>query len=342
MSANVETMFYVNADGSQRNVPWHGLGTPVTTAPTSREALIMAGLDWNVKQTDVVPYYQLQQIIADIKFAMTMGEDVSKYVHQLEETKIDGYKANYRETDNKVLGMVTNRYRVCQNLEAFDFVDSLLGEGVTYETAGSLASGKRIWLLGRMPERSITDEKVSPYLVFTNSHDGKGAINVAMTPIRVVCQNTLNLALRKATRKWSCAHKGYIAGKLAEARMTLANANNYLDYLEEEFGELKMIKMDEDKVWEYLKLLFPIDGSETNKKADWMTNARLEVFNDWNKPDLASREKSAFRFINAVSDFATHSIPMKRTKNYQENLFMKTADGNPLIDKAYELVGALR
>ena len=124
--------------------------------------------------------------------------------------------------------------------------------------------------------------------------------------------------------------------------MTLANANNYLDYLEEEFGELKMIKMDEDKVWEYLKLLFPIDGSETNKKADWMTNARLEVFNDWNKPDLASREKSAFRFINAVSDFATHSIPMKRTKNYQENLFMKTADGNPLIDKAYELVGSLR
>ena len=73
-----------------------------------------------------------------------------------------------------------------------------------------------------------------------------------------------------------------------------------------------------------------------------MKQARLEVYNDWNKPDLASREKSAFRFVNAVSDFATHCTPMKRTRNYQENLFMKTMEGNPLIDKAYELVGALR
>ncbi len=342
MSANVETMFYVNEDGSERNVPWHGLGTPVTTAPTSREALIMAGLDWKVNQTEIVPYEQVKKIVTDIRFAMTMNQDISRYLHQLEELKIDGYRANYRETDNKTLGIVTNRYRICQNLDAFDFCDSLLGEGVTYETAGSLASGKRIWLLAKMPKRMITDEAMETYLVFTNSHDGKGAINVAISPIRVVCQNTLNLALRQANRKWSCAHKGDISGKLAEARMTLSNANAYMDYLEEEFGELKMIKMDEDKVWEYLKLLFPIDGSETAKKEDWMKQARLEVYNDWNKPDLASREKSAFRFVNAVSDFATHCTPMKRTRNYQENLFMKTMEGNPLIDKAYELVGALR
>ena len=119
-------------------------------------------------------------------------------------------------------------------------------------------------------------------------------------------------------------------------------ANAYMNALEEEFGELKRIKMDEDKVWEYLKLLFPIDGSETAKKEDWMKNARLGVYNAWNAPDLADREKSAFRFVNAVSDFATHSEPMRKTKNYQENLMWKTANGNPLIDKAYELVGALR
>ena len=342
MSANVETMFYVNADGSQRNVPWHGLGTPVTTAPTSREALIMAGLDWNVKQTDVVPYYQLQQIIADIKFAMTMGEDVSKYVHQLEEIKIDGYKANYRETDGNVLGVVKNRYKVVQNREGLDFLNSLIGSDIICETAGSLFGGEVVWFEGRMEDRILCDEVVTPYIVFSNSHNGKSSVSVAMTPHRVICANTLNLALRTSPRRWSCSHMGDISAKLHEARTTLSNANAYMNALEEEFGELKRIKMDEDKVWEYLKLLFPIDGSETAKKEDWMKNARLGVYNAWNAPDLADREKSAFRFVNAVSDFATHSEPMRKTKNYQENLMWKTANGNPLIDKAYELVGALR
>lgn len=88
--------------------------------------------------------------------------------------------------------MVTNRYKVIQNEEAFSFTDSLLGEGVRYETAGSLQRGKKVWLLARMPQDYIiTGERISPYLVFSNIHDGSGAIKVALTPIRVVCNNTL-------------------------------------------------------------------------------------------------------------------------------------------------------
>lgn len=110
MAANVETMFYT------REKPWHGLGTRVLTAPTSKDALQLAGLDWKV----------LQQPIS------TNGQ------------VIEGYKANIRDSDNKVLGVVTERYRVVQNTEAFEFTDKLLGEGVRYETAGSLFDGKRV------------------------------------------------------------------------------------------------------------------------------------------------------------------------------------------------------
>lgn len=112
MAANVETMFYT------RTKPWHGLGTMVEEAPTSREALEAAGLNWQVIQ---------KNLVTDSGIV------------------VPGFKANLRETDQQVLGVVSDRYKVVQNEEAFAFTDALLGEGVTYETAGSLQNGRRTW-----------------------------------------------------------------------------------------------------------------------------------------------------------------------------------------------------
>ena len=308
MSANVEQMFYVG------ETPWHGLGTKIETAPTSEDAIVAAGLDWNVIQE---PVYTSEGVL------------------------IPGYKANIRDTDRKVLGMVTNKYKIVQNKDAFSFTDSLLGEGVRYETAGSLASGKRVWMLARLEDRLITDEKVSPYLVFTNNHDGTGAVKVAITPVRVVCQNTLNLALRNAERSWSAAHMGNIEDKLNEAKKTLLNAENYLECLEEEFGELKMQKLTDDQVVQYIKELIPMDEKATDRVKSTTKEMWVDIMDRYlYTPNLQPLEKSAYRFVNAVSDFATHRQPARRTANYQENLFMKTVDGNALIDKSYALVRA--
>lgn len=305
MAANVETMFSV------RETPWHGLGQIIADAPTSKDAIILAGLDWNVIQK---PVYTSTGIIP-------------------------GYKANIRDIDERFLGLVTDRYRIVQNREAFEFTDALLGEGVKYETAGSLASGKRVWMLAKMETATITDEKVDPYLVFTNCHDGTGAIRVAITPVRVVCQNTLNLAMKKASRHWSAVHTGNMESKLEEARNTLLNAHEYMDVLEEEFGELKLKKLTDDKLDEYIEMLLPMDElNDSPRKVNNIKDMRAELrYRYFNAPDLQPIEKSAYRFINAVSDFATHTEPKRRTKNFQENLFMKTIDGNALIDKAYEI-----
>lgn len=310
---NVESMFSV------RLVPWHGLGTIVKEAPTSDDAIRLAGLDWRVVQNPV--YYR------------------NKIGNEMQNIIIPGYKVNMRDTDGAVLGMVTDRYKIVQNDEAFAFTDALLGEGVTYETAGSLASGKRVWMLAKMEGRLITDEKIDQYLVFTNTHDGTGAVRVAITPVRVVCQNTLNLALSQAQRQWSCAHKGDIQSKMEEARHTLLNANIYMNELEEEFGKLKLQKLTDDKVKEYIEMLLPVDVSEPDRKIINIENMRAELMYRYQEaPDLKVIEKSAYRFVNAVSDFATHKEPMRRTKNYQENMFMKTIDGNALIDMAYKMV----
>ena len=275
----------------------------------------LAGLDWRVLQE---PIYT------------TEGEAIC------------GYKANVRDSDRKVLGVVSDRYKIVQNQEAFAFTDELLGEGVRYETAGSLQGGKRVWLLARLPhEYIISGERITPYLVFFNSHDGSGAIKAALTPIRVVCQNTLNLALSTARRSWSMIHTGDIQGKMQEARDTLFMAEKYMDSLGREFETLRKKKLAEKQVREYIEILLPIEDGSTPQQAKNTKKLREDLeARYFDAPDLKDLGNNGYRFINAVSDFATHSNPLRRTVNYQENLFTRTVEGNPLIDKAYQMVAA--
>ena len=309
MSANVESMFYV------RETPWHGLGTKVMEAPDSEGALIAAGLNWNVVQEPIFT-----------------GEN----------EPIRGYKANIRDSDRKVLGVVTDRYKVIQNHEAFAFTDELLGQGVRYETAGSLQDGKKVWLLAHMPhEYIISGERISPYLLFSNTHDGSGAIKVALTPIRVVCNNTLNLALSTAKRSWSMVHTGDIRSKMQEARDTLFMAERYMDELGKEFEALRLKKLSDQKVMEYIEILLPVEDGSTPQQIKNIERLREDMkIRYFDAPDLQDTGKNAYRFINAVSDFATHAKPLRRTVNYKENLFARTAEGNPLIDRAYQMMCA--
>lgn len=309
MAANVETMFYT------REKPWHGLGTMVAEAPNSKDALRLAGLNWKVLQE---PVY-------------TENEEL-----------IQGYKANVRDTDRKVLGVVTDRYKVIQNEEAFAFTDTLLGEGVRYETAGSLQEGRRVWMLARLPrEFIIGGERISPYMVFSNTHDGSGAVKTALTPIRVVCNNTLNLALRTAKRSWSMIHTGDISGKIEEAKNTLLLADEYMTALGQEFENLRKIKLSEKQVLDYIKILLPMEENYSLLQKRGVEKLRADMkMRYFDAPDLKGVGNNGYRFVNAVSDFATHSTPRRKTANYKENIFARTADGNPMIDRAYQLVKA--
>jgi phage/plasmid-like protein (TIGR03299 family) len=307
MPANVETMFYV------RTAPWHGLGTCVKTALNSEEALEKSGLNWIVTQRPIM---------------------TSSYA------PIPGYKANIREMDDKVLGVVTDRYKVVQNHEAFSFTDALLGEGVRYETAGSLNEGRRVWILAKLPEKYIMEgDKIETYLVFSNSHDGNSSLRVAITPIRVVCQNTLNLALSSAKRIWSTVHVGELAAKMDEAHNTLSLAEQYMSSLGKEFSRLSKIRLSDAKVMEYINMLLPMDDNPSEIHRKNVTQIREDLKTRYfDAPDLQDIGKTAYRLLLAASDQATHAKPLRETANFRENVFAKTIEGNPLIDKAYEML----
>ena len=308
--SKVETIF------SARKPTWNGLGIKVDTALTSKDALKQSGLDWLV---------------------------VQQPIHTEQGQLIPNSKANVRDRDKSVLGIVSSKYQIVQNHEAFDFTDNLLGMGVKYETAGSLNGGRRVWLLAKLPERYIINgENIEPYLVFSNSHDGSAAITVAMTPIRIACQNTLNLALRQAKRAWSAKHTGNIAGKLHEAQETLQLAHTYMGELGKEIDVLNRIKLTDSKAMELIhNELAPYPDNATAIQKQNINKIREDMaIRYFDAPDLKSLPKNAYRFVNAISDHATHSNPIRKTENYQENLFMKSLEGHPMIDRAYSLIKA--
>lgn len=211
MPHEVETMV------SARGVPWHGLGEVVEKAMTAKEALILAGLDWDV---ELVPVFAR---VTDLDHS---AEPTYEYL------KVEDHWASVRDTDKSVLGIVGARYKPVQNRDLFSFLDDLVGSGdAHYETAGSLLKGRRVFMTAKIPKevRIGGEVPVDLFLVVASSHDGSLALTAMVTPVCVVCMNTLNMAIRGARQRWSIRHTESAEGRIAQAREALSLTFAYTD-----------------------------------------------------------------------------------------------------------------
>ena len=305
---------------SVRVKPWHFAETSdrckiIQEAPNSKEALIAAGLDWTVEQTPV---------------------------YMNDGAEIKNYKANVRSDDKTVLGIVTDRYKIVNNVDAFSFTDALVGETedgvVRYETAGSLCGGKRIWLLAKMPKTKILDDDIDPYMFFSNSHDGSGAVKVGMTAVRIVCANTLSMALNSAKRQWSTKHMGDMQSKLEEAKMCLQLADKYMKGLDEEADRLANATLYKEQIDEILDELFPVEEDASERKKRNVQAMKDDFWVAYFMPDISQFRNTAWGCVNAMSDVITHATPKRNTANYNENRWGKIMDGHVLLDQFVNLV----
>ena len=207
---------------SVREVPWHGLGTIVEETLTAAEAIVAAGLDWDIQ---LLP---------------------SEYDFNGERHTYDGRFITARSDTGAALGSVGRNYVPLQNRDAFTFFDTLVDSGdAKYETAGSLATGKRVWMTAKLPEGVSVGgvDDVDVYLLLSNSHDGSAAVKAAVTPVRVVCQNTLNFAMAQARKAWSVRHVNGITAKMQEARESLELTFTYMDLWKDHAEALLSRKM---------------------------------------------------------------------------------------------------
>lgn len=313
MSALVETIFYESNEANGRFVPWHGLGEAVETAPTSEEAIKLAGLDWIVEK---------------------------KPIFDADGNKIENYFANTRDKDKSVLGIVSGRYEIVQNKDAFAFTDSLIDEGMTYATAGSLKGGKCIWLLGKMPKKKILDDDIEPFVAFTNTFDGSGAVQAIMTPVRICCANTLNFALNSAKRKWSTRHIGDIQSKLYEAKVTLGLIDAYMQSLDEDMTKLADAKISDAEVEAMLDLIYPVKEDDSDIRKKRIDNLKSGFFHCLDAADIRQYKNTKFAVAMAATDYADHAEPMRKTSNFEENRWYQVMQGHPFVDSIYKQLAA--
>lgn len=315
MSHEVETMAY--AKFSDRDIPWHGLGTSVDHLMTSKEALHLANLDW-----EVVPQPSFIKV----------GDNFVEIPNTL---------ANVRNSDNKVLGITSEKYKIVQNHEAFEFTDNLIGAGAKFDTAGSLYGGKKVWLLAKLEEMDVLGDKYVPYIAFINSHDGKGSVRISTVTTRIVCQNTMNIALRGASRSWTTRHMGNLTTKMAEAHRTLDLATKYNDQFKIEADRLAKQKMTDNEFTAFIESLIPNkdDATDRLKRNIESLQEGLRI-TYYQAPDLENFRGTKWGVLGAVTDFATHKQPLRSSDTYQERLFDEVLNGHNIIDRAYELLSA--
>jgi phage/plasmid-like protein (TIGR03299 family) len=221
----------------------------VPCSTNRRRRIEAAGLGWSVAKEPI---------------AVDRGDKPTDewWVPRCEE--IPGFYATVRQDTREVLGIVGERYRLVQNHEAFTFIDQLLGSSIHFETAGSLHGGRRVWVLATLPDHvEVGGDDVCPYVLLMNSHDGSTAVIAATTPIRVVCQNTLNWGLANARQKFSIRHTEAVTQRVPEARRVLDLSISYYEQFKCFGDQLASERCSERQLRSILDELYPSGTSDS-------------------------------------------------------------------------------
>lgn len=297
---------------------WHGLGTIVKQAMTSKEAIELAGLGYDVITAP---------LLANV-------DGVGQF-------PVPNQFATMRTDNNAVLGTVGSRYTVVQNRDAFTFFDAIVGQGqAIFETAGVLGIGERIFVTAKMPKYiriAGTDDVTEMFVILTSSHDGSGAVIAGISPIRIVCQNTLKISLKSAINKISIRHTKSAEKNLIEAHKLLGIANEYTEQMNVTLNNLSLKKVSDAQVKKLVEDLFPSEAKVDTR----INNIRNEVLNSYYTG--IGQEKilgTAYGVLQGVTHYTSHVKNYKDADTKFENLLMDGTSAK-VNDKALELILAL-
>ena len=313
-----------------RSLPWARVATRVDEAMTSEEAIVKAGLDWNVSLRDVyVPHYDGWQ----------------------RQIKANAYRATVRDDNNEILGMMSPRYKVFQNRTTFGFCDALL-EGARFEAAGSFNGGRTLFLLMRLPDTlRVNGDEMYKYLLASTSHDGTRALTVAMIAVRLSCLNMMASALSRASRKLKVRHTMSLNESIGRARSILGLSEDYFAELEEQSKRLLHTPVDEQTAVRLTRDLFgvPYDAMALAIYEDKWTGRMfgpgrtLTLF----KSGAGNSGETAWDWYNGVTEYLTHEARVRgagnNTSQQEERRLVKNifTDGASLRQRAWDMATAI-
>ena len=293
-----------------------GFGEVIVDAKSYDDVLAQAGLNWTVSAHPVYTEVNGKQI------------------------EVPGSNIIVREADEKPLGIVSDKYKIVNNADAFAFTESIFNsKEIEFIRGGSYRGGSSTWLEAKITgEYSILGDDVDCYLIFMNSHDGTGSVKCMIVPERIACSNALNIPLRDQSRHWRCVHSGDPMKKIDEARQILLAGSSYMEALNRECEVLQSIKISSSQVTQFINRLFPINDDMSDKQKENQERRRkqlLAVYLD--KADLFEFGSTGYKFISAVADYADH-VEGRNTQNSNINRYMYIAHGSALVDQAYTMI----
>jgi phage/plasmid-like protein (TIGR03299 family) len=305
---------------------WHGLGQYVDKAMTAEEAIELAGLDYEVQKRTL----------------FTPDQD-GNFI------EVPGYFTNVRVDTNDPLGVVTKRYTIVQNREAFAFFNHVIDEGeAIFETAGALGKGERIFVTAKLPDdMEVRGEKVEKYLLLTNSHDGGSAITVGFTPIRVVCNNTLQASLGRLSNKVTIPHIASAKDRLEEAFKVMGIASTYMNKVNHIFESMSTVRVSDSDIDHFLEQVFVPKKKDGDSEVENVISDRMRTIladvkeYTMNHPTQTTEaaKGTLWGLYNGVSGYFTHVKDYKSSEQRMKDLIYNGASDK--IEEAFRLANTM-
>lgn len=307
----------------KRGKPWHGLGTMVQEAQTWEEAIKLAQLNWTVSK--------------------------HRFNSPIDNRPVEAYGI-FRDDTKQFLGTVGDVYTPIQNEKAFDFVDTLLEstQGAHYESAGALGNGSRVWCLARVPfDLTIagTQDRNENYVLFETSHDGTMSATCKLTSVRVVCQNTLTLALNSSGASVKIRHSSSSNEKLEAAKRMMTGIQQSVKTLEEKLNFLAKKRVTKEVSEQVMSNLFGKDWKESSRKKNQIHEIGMLFYSN-DRNEIPEIKGSAYNLLNAITEYTDHyrSVRVTDSKRYMsiDNVRKESAifggTGESLKSKALDYI----
>ena len=284
-----------------RTTTFANIGTDISGLTTSEAVLNAANLNYNVVKKNMY----LQDVsgnyidFPDKKFTVVEGTD-------------------------KILGVVSSKYEVCQNREAFSFIDYIGGDevGFEYVKAGETKKGL-VYIIAKIPNINLLGDAITPYIIFQNSHDGLNSVKATICPLRIICQNQFNVSFRQSPNTVRIVHSSQMDSRMLAAREMMRDVATYMETFEDTASDLATKRVSYDKVINLFNEVFKYNPEKMSpRQIETFEAARNDFLACYNSDDNQNFKGTAWGVMNGAADYLTHHRSTR--KAHPDAIFVNT------------------
>lgn len=293
---------------TERTNTWARIGTDVSIATTIDDVLEMANLNYTVKSE---PIY--------------LGNGI----------EVPGKVANVDDRGN-IKGVVGPDYEICQNRDAFAFVNNI-SDRLTFVKAGETHWGM-VYVIAKLDDVNVLGDKMTPYIILQNSHNGGTTLKATICPLRIVCQNQFAMSFKKSPNAIKILHTSRIYDRMHEAAKLMKSVAHYMEEFVLTAEELAMLKINYDKATEIITKFF--EKALTKQSTERQINSIAKkvdelqaIYTNTVNTDLANFKGTGWGLVNAFSDYITHKKPARITEHSDESIFYTATFDTKLIQE---------